>query len=82
MPTGSNSKYPFQSDFKILETNDFISYAEVMELNVWLNSTIEPNPVYDDKTATWSVNVIKDGTIRNLRVAHLVRLFIYTSFKL
>lgn len=53
-----------------------------MELNVWLNSTIEPNPVYDDKTETWSVNVVKDGAIRNLRVAHLVSIPFFFDSKI
>jgi hypothetical protein len=33
-------------------------YAEIMELNVWLKSTIEPNPTYDADTKRWKVRYV------------------------
>ena len=53
-----------------------------MELNVWLNSTIEPNPQYDEATELWSVKVIKDGVVRNMRVGHVVSHFLVSTFRL
>ncbi|GAA5907376.1 hypothetical protein JCM5296_002178 [Sporobolomyces johnsonii] len=48
-------------------------YAEIMELNVWLESTIERNPTYDPQTKQWSVNVMRqNGENRTMKVNHLV----------
>ncbi|GAA5838994.1 hypothetical protein JCM11251_007848 [Rhodosporidiobolus azoricus] len=47
-------------------------YVEAMELNVWLNSTIERNPTYDPQSKQWSVNITRDGKVRPMKVNHLV----------
>lgn len=44
-----------------------------MELNVWLNSTIERNPTYDETTKSWTVSVVREGQApRQMKVNHLV----------
>lgn len=49
------------------------SYAEIMELNIWLESTIERNPKYDAQSKTWTVKVNrKVGEDRTLKVNHLI----------
>ncbi|KAM0747858.1 dimethylaniline monooxygenase [Meredithblackwellia eburnea MCA 4105] len=53
--------------------NFFEHYAEIMELNIWLKSTIEPNPVFDNKTKKWAVTVTTEGkSPRKMNVSHLV----------
>lgn len=48
-------------------------YAEIMELNIWLESTIERNPQFDAQTKTWTVKVNrKTGQDRTLKVHHLI----------
>lgn len=48
-------------------------YAEMMELNIWLNSTIERNPTFDEATKQWTVSVVTDGKApRQMKVNHLV----------
>ncbi|BGP19956.1 hypothetical protein JCM10213v2_008087 [Rhodosporidiobolus nylandii] len=49
------------------------SYAEAMELNIWLESTIERNPVYDEVSKSWTVKVVRaNGEDRVMKVNHLV----------
>lgn len=44
-----------------------------MELNVWLESTIQQNPTYDAASKTWSVTILKKGAEpRVMKVSHLV----------
>ncbi|KAK4051477.1 hypothetical protein OIO90_004691 [Microbotryomycetes sp. JL221] len=47
-------------------------YAEQMELCIWLNSTVERGMTYDSESKQWSVNVIRDGKKRPMKVNHLV----------
>ncbi|GAA5931049.1 flavin-containing monooxygenase [Sporobolomyces koalae] len=48
-------------------------YAEAMELNVWLDSTIERDPHYDPQTKQWTVKVKRtNGQDRTLKVNHLI----------
>ena len=48
-------------------------YAEIMELNIWLESTIERDPKFDPQTKTWTVKVNrKTGQDRTLKVKHLI----------
>ncbi|GAB1212608.1 hypothetical protein ATERTT37_001752 [Aspergillus terreus] len=50
----------------------FEAYAQIMELNVWLQTTVT-GAVYDDATAQWTVTVSRaDGSQRTLRPRHLV----------
>ncbi|KAK4049999.1 hypothetical protein OIV83_003823 [Microbotryomycetes sp. JL201] len=49
------------------------SYAEQMELCIWLNSAVERNPQFDPQTKQWTVKVTRDGKeARTLKVNHLV----------
>lgn len=54
--------------------NWFENYAECMELDVWLNSTVIPGAVYDQEQNTWAVDVcIADGSsIIRLQPRYLV----------
>uniref|UniRef100_A0A0K3CQ10 BY PROTMAP: gi/472582471/gb/EMS20157.1/ dimethylaniline monooxygenase (N-oxide-forming) [Rhodosporidium toruloides NP11] gi/647402401/emb/CDR48655.1/ RHTO0S19e01728g1_1 [Rhodosporidium toruloides] n=1 Tax=Rhodotorula toruloides TaxID=5286 RepID=A0A0K3CQ10_RHOTO len=48
-------------------------YAEIMELNVWLKSTMERDPTYDPQTKKWTVKIKRDGEEdRVLNVSHIV----------
>ncbi|KPV71896.1 uncharacterized protein RHOBADRAFT_39941 [Rhodotorula graminis WP1] len=48
-------------------------YASQMELNIWLQSTIERNPTYDEQTKQWTVRVKREGQDdREMHVNHLV----------
>lgn len=49
-------------------------YAEIMELNIWLDSTIERDPQFDAEKKEWTIQVRrKDGRgDRTLKVNHLV----------
>ncbi|KAF8310237.1 uncharacterized protein EI90DRAFT_1243756 [Cantharellus anzutake] len=55
--------------------NWFESYASIMELNVWLKSTVEPNSTsYDEATETWTISIRKgDGSVRQLKCKHIVQ---------
>ncbi|KAF8317905.1 dimethylaniline monooxygenase [Clavulina sp. PMI_390] len=50
------------------------AYASIMELNIWLGSTVEPDSAtYDDTNATFSLRVRReDGTVRTLTARHIV----------
>ncbi|KAF8317904.1 FAD/NAD(P)-binding domain-containing protein [Clavulina sp. PMI_390] len=50
------------------------SYANIMELNVWLESTVEPNStVYDEASGTFTLKVRRgDGSVRELKTHHIV----------
>lgn len=43
-----------------------------MELAVWLESTIERNPKFDETTKKWTVEVNRKGEKRTMHVNHLV----------
>ncbi|KAI5480687.1 hypothetical protein MNV49_007614 [Pseudohyphozyma bogoriensis] len=48
-------------------------YADLMELNVWLESTIDANPTFDETTKKWSVTVQRAGhQPRKMEVSQLV----------
>ncbi|KWU44303.1 pyridine nucleotide-disulfide oxidoreductase family protein [Rhodotorula sp. JG-1b] len=48
-------------------------YASQMELNVWLQSTIERDPRWDPQTKRWTVKVLREGAEdREMKVPHLV----------
>ncbi|KAE8391753.1 hypothetical protein BDV23DRAFT_182117 [Aspergillus alliaceus] len=50
----------------------FEAYASIMELNVWLQTSIK-SAVYDDANAQWTVTVTQgDGSERNLHPRHLI----------
>ncbi|KAF8317903.1 putative flavin-containing monooxygenase YUCCA3 [Clavulina sp. PMI_390] len=70
---------PFPDDWPVFIPKDkiagwFESYASIMELNVWLESTIEPDTtVYDDATGVFTLKVRRgDGSIRELKTHHVV----------
>lgn len=46
-------------------------YASQMELNVWLQSTIERDPRWDPQTKRWTVKVLREGAEdREMKVPH------------
>ena len=45
-------------------------YADAMELNVWLKSTVERDPKWDSSSKTWTVTVDRDGKKREMKVKH------------
>ncbi|BGP54614.1 hypothetical protein JCM8202v2_002201 [Rhodotorula sphaerocarpa] len=48
-------------------------YASQMELNVWLQSTIERDPKWDSQTKRWTVKVMREGSEpREMKVPHLI----------
>lgn len=48
------------------------SYAKLMELNVWTNTSLS-SALYDEATGQWSVNITHaDGSSRKMRCPHLV----------
>ncbi|KAJ5658508.1 uncharacterized protein N7484_002157 [Penicillium longicatenatum] len=50
----------------------FEAYASIMELNVWVKTSVA-SAEYNDATAEWKVNVTRgDGTSRTLRPRHIV----------
>lgn len=50
----------------------FEAYANIMELNVWLQTSVK-SASYDDATADWDVVVSRgDGSQRTLRPRHVV----------
>ncbi|SCV73180.1 BQ2448_7105 [Microbotryum intermedium] len=59
--------------------NWFESYAESMELNIWLNSTIERGAKFDPRTQKWEVTVLRnDGAEK--RVLHVPHLVLASGF--
>ncbi|GAA6011517.1 hypothetical protein JCM10207_002646 [Rhodosporidiobolus poonsookiae] len=69
---------PFPENWPIYTPKDKLAnwmehYVEAMEINVWLESTIERDPTYDPQTKQWSVKVVRqNGEDRVLKVNHLV----------
>ncbi|BGP35261.1 hypothetical protein JCM10296v2_007096 [Rhodotorula toruloides] len=58
---------------KDMIANFFEHYADIMQLDVWLQSTIERNPVFDQQTKKWTVRVHREGQDdRVLKVSHIV----------
>lgn len=50
----------------------FEAYASLMELNVWMSTTIQ-KATYDDATKSWTVTVKRgDGTERTLKPKHVI----------
>lgn len=48
------------------------SYASLMELNVWMSTTIQ-EASYNDNTKTWSVKIIRgDGAARSFHPRHVI----------
>lgn len=68
---------PFPSNCPLFTPKDklgdwFEAYASMMELNVWMSSTVS-SAVYDDNTHTWTVEIIRrDGSTRALNPHHVV----------
>ncbi|GAA5903013.1 flavin-containing monooxygenase [Sporobolomyces salmoneus] len=69
---------PFPDEWPIYTPKDKLAnwmehYAEIMELNIWLESTIDRNPQYDAQSKTWTVKVNrKTGQDRTIKVNHLI----------
>ncbi|KAG8884116.1 hypothetical protein FRB98_002606 [Tulasnella sp. 332] len=55
--------------------NWFESYASIMELNVWTDSSVVPDSTtYDEAIGTWTLQVRRgDGTVRELKSHHIVQ---------
>ncbi|KAJ5083936.1 flavin-binding protein [Penicillium alfredii] len=49
----------------------FEAYASLMELNVWTKTTVT-SAAYDDVTAGWTVDLVRDGKTRTIRPHHVV----------
>lgn len=47
------------------------SYASSMELNVWMKSTIS-GAQYDEASKKWSLNISRDGTLRELHPRYVI----------
>ncbi|OAX83628.1 hypothetical protein ACJ72_02015 [Emergomyces africanus] len=68
---------PFPSTWPLYTPKDkladwFETYAGVMELNVWTDTTIASSQ-YDERSKTWSVTVCSnDGTTRTVHPHHIV----------
>ncbi|KAF2085830.1 putative flavin-containing monooxygenase YUCCA3 [Saccharata proteae CBS 121410] len=68
---------PFPSNWPLFTPKDkladwFGAYASLMELNVWMRSTIT-SASYDDANSTWTATIKRcDGTTRTLKSHHLV----------
>jgi cation diffusion facilitator CzcD-associated flavoprotein CzcO len=67
---------PFPSNWPLFTPKDklgdwFESYASLMELNVWMNSTIG-SAVYDDAAHKWTIEIVRDGNLRKLHPNHVV----------
>ncbi|KAH8648890.1 putative flavin-containing monooxygenase YUCCA3 [Tricladium varicosporioides] len=68
---------PFPSNWPLFTPKDklgdwFESYASLMELNVWTNSTIGAAS-YDDAISTWTIDIKKgDGSTRTFHPHHVV----------
>ncbi|KAF2731016.1 putative flavin-containing monooxygenase YUCCA3 [Polyplosphaeria fusca] len=71
------SYLPFPSNWPLFTPKDklgdwFEAYASLMELNVWLSTTILKT-TYSDTDKTWTVTVRRaDGTERTLRPKHVI----------
>ncbi|KAF8330178.1 uncharacterized protein EI90DRAFT_3204995 [Cantharellus anzutake] len=71
---------PYPDDWPVFLSKDKVanwmeSFASIMELNVWLKSTIEPNSTfYNEECGTWTLTVrTGDGSIRKMKCKHLVQ---------
>ncbi|MCW6507952.1 NAD(P)/FAD-dependent oxidoreductase [Lichenifustis flavocetrariae] len=67
---------PFPDDWPVYSPKDKIAdwlemYAKVMELNVWTSTTCE-KATFDEASATWTVEVTRDGRPVTLHPKHLV----------
>ncbi|KAI9820745.1 MAG: hypothetical protein M1827_005115 [Pycnora praestabilis] len=68
---------PFPTNWPLFTAKDkigdwFEAYASIMELNVWMSSTID-SAEYNDEKRTWTVQVERsDGSIRKLHTNHIV----------
>ena len=67
---------PFPCNWPLFTPKDklgdwFEAYASLMELNVWMKSTIE-SASYDDETKTWTVEIKRQGGNRTLHPRHVV----------
>ncbi len=67
---------PFPSNWPLFTPKDklgdwFESYASLMELNVWVKSTVG-SAVYDDPSRKWTIDVVRDGRTRTLHPRHVV----------
>jgi cation diffusion facilitator CzcD-associated flavoprotein CzcO len=49
----------------------FEAYTSLMELNVWTKTTLA-SASYEDTTAEWTVDLMRDGTPRRIRPHHVV----------
>jgi cation diffusion facilitator CzcD-associated flavoprotein CzcO len=71
------SYLPFPSNWPLFTPKDkladwFEAYASLMELNVWMSTTIQKS-TYDDATKSWTVIVKRgDGTERTLKPKHVI----------
>ncbi|SGY12760.1 BQ5605_C011g06594 [Microbotryum silenes-dioicae] len=59
--------------------NWFESYAESMELNIWLNSTVERGAKFDPQTQKWEVTVLRNNGAEK-RVFHVNHLVLASGF--
>ncbi|KAF5013867.1 hypothetical protein FDECE_148 [Fusarium decemcellulare] len=68
---------PFPSDWPMFVPKDKLadwleSYTNIMELNVWNNTTVK-KANYDEESRTWTVTVKRgDGSERTLRPRHVI----------
>jgi cation diffusion facilitator CzcD-associated flavoprotein CzcO len=67
---------PFPCNWPLFTPKDklgdwFEAYASLMELNVWIKSTIG-SASYDDGTKTWTVEIKRQGGNRTLHPRHVV----------
>ncbi|KAJ7613123.1 FAD/NAD(P)-binding domain-containing protein, partial [Roridomyces roridus] len=52
---------------------DFLeAYAIGEEVNVWVSSTVLPNPTYDESTGRWNVEIDRAGNRARVRPKHIV----------
>ncbi|KAJ8098844.1 hypothetical protein POJ06DRAFT_143248 [Lipomyces tetrasporus] len=69
---------PFPESWPVFTPKDkladfFESYASMLELNVWTESSLD-SAVYDDVTNTWTVKVTRnDGSVHELHPRHIVQ---------
>lgn len=50
----------------------FDAYAKIMELNVWMSSTVVGTPSYSAAERLWTVTVDRNGEARTLHPRHIV----------
>ncbi|KAF9874313.1 hypothetical protein CkaCkLH20_08296 [Colletotrichum karsti] len=68
---------PFPADWPMFMPKDKLadwleSYATIMELNIWTNTTID-GADYDETTKTWTATIRRaDGSTRVLRPRHII----------